>query len=158
MPFESHQEARRLLDRAAVEGISPEEQRWLNSHTAQCAECAGYAELSQRVLRALDAFAFDFDPAGPLRVQEALRRRSAFAPSHGRLSKAVPVAIGLTIMGSLAMYRPASWLAARWSVAAPAWQIAFAAFWFLPSIALTLLLSFPAVFLRDRSNGDGETL
>lgn len=157
MPFESHEKARRLLDRAAVEGISPEEQRWLNSHTAQCAECAGYAELSQRVLGALDAFAFDFDPAGPLRVQEALRRRAASAPAH-RLSKAVPVAIGLTVLGSLAMWQPAAWLARRWSVAAPAWQIAFAAFWFLPSILLTLLLLFPGVFLSDGSSGDGETL
>jgi hypothetical protein len=117
MQYESHERARFLLDRAVTEGISLDEQRWLNGHTAECAECSRYDELSRRAIRALDSFAFELDPAAALRVENAIRSRAerlALAEMHGRRFWAGPVvAIFLTIAGSMAMWQAAGWLAGR---------------------------------------------
>lgn len=159
MQSELHERARLLLDRAAVEGVSPDEQRWLANHISQCAECSRYAELSQRTIRALDSFAFDLDPAAAFRVQTAIRVRAGRMASHGRdSSMGILVAAFLTIAGSIAMWEPAAWLAIRWNWPAPAWQIGFAILWLLPSLILDVLLLFRGKWIADDSGNQGETV
>ena len=87
MQDESHPKARFLLDQAMVEALSLDEQRWLNRHTEECAECSRYGELSRRAIRALDCFAFELDPVAALRVENAIRSRANRLASnavHGR--------------------------------------------------------------------------
>lgn len=161
MQSELHERARYLLDRSLVEGIvegiSAEEQRWLDSHIAQCAECTDYAELSGRAVRALDSFAFELDPEAALRIQEAVRAR-ADQMAGARFSTGIPVAFALTIAGSLAMWGIAAWLAARWNVPAPAWHTAFATLWLLPSVVLDVLLLFRVRLMGNHSSDEGEII
>jgi hypothetical protein len=138
-----HVRARMLVDRAALDALSPEEERWLEGHIAACAECSHYAELSRRAIGALDHFAFDLDPEAAIRVQQAVHSRvaeSAAAPAW--IGPAV--AIALTIAGSLAVWQPAAWLATRWNLPSPEWQAGFVLFWLLPSLILDLLVIFRA--------------
>jgi hypothetical protein len=162
MQNETHARARFLLDRAMVEAISPDEQQWLNRHTAECAECAGYGELSNRAIRALDSFAFELDPAAALRVENVIRSRAHRLASnqfHRRsLWAGAVVAMFLTITGSIAMWQPTAWLAGRWNLPSPAWQIGFAMFWLLPSALLGLLPFFRRNFMDDGSSTEGKTL
>lgn len=160
MPAEPHARARLLLDQAMMEGISPDEQRWLNSHTDECAECSRYGELSRRAIRALDSFAFELDPAAAFRMEDAIRRRANWLASnefHGRrfIIGAV-AAMLLTIAGSIAMWQPAAWLAGRWNLPSPAWQIGFAMFWLLPSILLGILPLFRARLMGDHFGAEGR--
>ena len=159
MPLELHERARLLLDRAMVEGVSPDEQRWLANHISQCGECNQYAELSRRTVHALDAFAFDLDPSAALRVQTAVRTRVHRMASHGRdSSTGFLIAFVLTVFGSIAMWEPAAWLAARWNLPAPTWQIGFAILWLLPSVLLDVLLLFRRQLIRYDAGDEGGTL
>jgi hypothetical protein len=160
MPSEPHARARLLLDQAMMEGISPDEQRWLNSHTEGCAECNRYGELSRRAIRALDSFAFELDPAAAFRVENAIRSRANRLASnelHGRrFFIGAVAAMLLTIAGSIAMWQPAAWLARRWSLPSPAWQIGFAMFWLLPSILLGILPLFRTWLMGDHFGAEGK--
>jgi anti-sigma factor RsiW len=161
MQYESHARARFLLDQAVTGGISPDEQRWLDSHTEECAECSRYCELSKRAIRALDSFAFEIDPVSALRVENAIRSRAnrlALNEFHSRRTLVgATVAMFLTIAGSIAMWQPAAWLAGRWSLPTPGWQIGFAMFWILPSALLGMLPYFRRL-MGDDSGTEGRTV
>ena len=70
-----HQRARFLVGEARMAGIALQDALWLQSHVAECTECALYAEELEGVVRGLKAFAFDLDPAMTGRVQDALSAR-----------------------------------------------------------------------------------
>jgi hypothetical protein len=72
MHSDPHQRARFLIDEAVIAGITSDGQRWLRSHTEDCAECAHYAELTSQIVRGLNALSFDKDPAMSIRVQATL--------------------------------------------------------------------------------------
>ena len=155
MPLENHAKARFLLDRSLVEGISPEDRHWLDAHVGECAECAGYAELSARAVRALDWFAIELDPAAALRVENVVRSRAEAmrsAEAHARtLWIGTAVAIFLTLTGSAVTWRSLAWLASQWNLPSRVWQIGFAAFWFLPSLLLALLPLFRRRLLGEET-------
>ena len=154
MQPELHERAHSLVDRSMMEGISPDEQRWLAHHISQCAECSQYVGLSRRAILALDSFAFDLDPEAALRTQNAIRARAGRMASHGRDSSiAISAAIVLTIIGSIAMWESAGWLASRWKLPAPTWQIGFAMLWVLPSVLLDVLLLFRGKLIAGHARG-----
>jgi hypothetical protein len=150
--IDAHETARRLVDQAAVSGVSAEEQRRLGAHLAECEECSRYAELSRRAARALDGFAFEVDPAAALRVQVAVQSSAARMASaearFRRLAAGIAAAMLLSIAGSLVVWQGAAWLAGRWNLPAPAWPFVVV-FWFLPSVLLGIL-----PFLRWKLRGD----
>jgi len=158
MPPDSHEKARVLVDRAMVEGVSPDDQRWLSAHLSHCEECGRYAELSRRTVRALDAFAFHPDPSAALRVQQAVRNRVDRMSHRRQASLAIPAALALTVAGSISMWQAAAWLAGRWNWPAATWQTGFAVFWLLPSVLLDGLLLFRAKWMGGDSGGPGEIL
>jgi hypothetical protein len=141
--------------------ISPDEQRWLQHHTEECAECSRYGELSRRAIRALDSFAFEVDPAAALRVENAVRshaNRLASNESQARFLIGAMAAMLLTLAGSIVMWQPAAWLAGRWNLPSPAWQIGFAMFWLVPSIVLGMLPLFRTRLMGDGFAAKGETI
>jgi len=152
MQNDPHARARILLDQA--QAISKEEERWLNAHTAECPECTRHAELSSRALQAMDSLAFELDPAAAMRVQNAIRNRAdllASAESDCRTFwGTAALALFLAVAGSLAMWHPAAWLAARWGVPGTVWHAAFTLCWLLPSVLAALVPLF-------RSKLKGET-
>ena len=162
MPLENHEKARFLLHRALVEGISLEDRQWLDAHVGQCAECARYADLSARAVRALDWFAFELDPAAALRVENVVRSRAEEmrpAESHVKsLWVGTGVAIFLTLTGSAIAWRALAWLASQWNLPSRLWQIAFVAFWLLPSLLLALLPLFRRRLLGEDSDSEGHTI
>lgn len=162
MPLENHEKARLLLHRSLVEGISLEDRHWLDAHVGQCAECGRYADLSARAVRALDWFALEFDPAAALRVENVVRSRAEemrSAESHAKsLWIGTGVAIFLTLTGSAVTWRSLAWLAGQWNLPSGVWQIAFVAFWFLPSLLLALLPLFRRRLLGEDSDSNGQTV
>src|ERR1700693_5374082 len=72
MHLDPHQRARFLTDETLVAGISREDQCWLRSHTEHCAECAGHAELTSRIVQGLNSFSFEIEPGMHSRVQDAV--------------------------------------------------------------------------------------
>ena len=162
MPLEDHEKARLLVHRSLVEGISPEDWRWLDAHLEQCAECSRYGDLSARAVRALDWFTIEFDPAAALRIENAVRTRAEAMRSAEAHSKSLwigtAVAIFLTLTGSAVMWRPLAWLASQWNLPSRVWQTVFVAFWLLPSLLLALLPLFRKGLLGENSESNGQTL
>ena len=162
MPLENHEKARFLLHRSLIEAISLEDRDWLDAHIGQCDECARYADLSARAVRALDWFALELDPAAALRVENVVRSRAAemrSAEAHAKsLWISTVAAILLTITGSAVMWRLAAWLASQWNLPSRVWQIVFAAFWLLPSLLLALLPLFRRRLLGEDSDSNGQTV
>ncbi len=162
MPLENHEKARFLLHRSLIEGISLEDRHWLDAHVGQCAECARYADLSARAVRALDWFAIELDPAAALRIENVVRSRAEAMKSAEsnakRLWIGTAVAIFLTFTGSAVMWRPLAWLASQWNLPSGVWQIVFAAFWLLPSLVLALLPLFRRRLLGEDSDRNGQTV
>ena len=162
MEFEPHTRARLLVDHSLIATASADEQRWLNAHLAGCAECTQYAEVCRRTVQALDSFAIDLDPEAALRVQTVIRSRAArlaVTESHRRnVFIGMGVALCLTISGSAAVWQPVAWLAERWNLPTPLWQIGFVLFWPLPSLVLALLPSFRSRLMDSNSGGKGETI
>jgi len=162
MPLENHERARFLLHRSLIEGISPEEQHWLDAHVGQCAECGRYADFSARTVRALDWFAVELDPAAALRVENVVRSRAErmrSAEAHAKsVWTATAAAIFLTLTGSAVAWRNLGWLARQWNLPTRAWQIGFVAFWLLPSLLLALLPLFRRRLLGEDSDRNGQTV
>jgi predicted anti-sigma-YlaC factor YlaD len=159
---EKHEKARFLLHRALVEGISPEDRHWLDAHLGQCAECGRYADLSARAVRALDCFAIELDPAAALRIENVVRSRAEgmrSAEAHAKsLWIGTAAAMFLTFAGSAVTWRTLAWLASRWNLPGGVWQIAFVAFWLLPSLLLALLPLFRSWLLGEDSESNGQTV
>jgi hypothetical protein len=76
MQFSDHERARRLADKALVEGISPDEQKWLDDHTKNCVECAEHVQLSAKIVRGFKAFSIEMDAGMNARVQDAVAKRA----------------------------------------------------------------------------------
>ena len=162
MPLENHERARLLLHRSLVEGISMEDRRWLDAHVGQCAECARYADLAARAVRALDWFAIELDPAAALRVENVVRSRAEemrSAESHAKsLWIGRGVAIFLTLTGSAVTWHALAGLASQWNLPSRTWQIFFAALWVLPSLLLALLPLFRSRLLVEDSDSNGQVI
>ena len=162
MPLESHEKARFLLQRSLVEEISLKDRRWLDAHVGQCDECGRYADLSARAVRALDWFALEVDPAAALRVEHIVRSRAEEMRAAESREKSLwigtGVAIFLTFTGSAVTWRTLSSLASQWNLPSRVWQIAFAAFWLLPSLLLALLPLLRRRLLGEHSGSKGQTL
>jgi hypothetical protein len=162
MPLENHEKARFLLHRSLVEGISVEDRNWLDAHVAQCAECARYADLSARAVRALDWFALEIDPAEALRIENVVRGRAEEIRSARAHAKSLwigtVVAIFLTLTGSAVAWRPLAWLASQWNLPSRLWQTVFVVFWLLPSLLLALLPLFRRRLLGEDSDSNGQTV
>jgi len=160
MPLENHEKARLLLHRSLMEGISLEDQHWLDAHIGQCAECGRYADLSARAVRALDWFAIELDPAAALRVENVVRSRAEgmrSAEAHARsLWIGTAAAIFLTFAGSAVTWRSLAWLASQWNLSSRVWQIAFAVFWLLPSLVLAFLPLFRRRLLGEDSDSNKQ--
>src|ERR1700678_886273 len=89
MQFSDHERARHLADKSLVEGISTDEQQWLDAHTKDCPECAEHVQLSAKIVRGFNAFSVEMDPAMNLRAQDAVAKRAmagdfAIAPDATR--------------------------------------------------------------------------
>ena len=165
MQFEPHARARFLVDQAMGEGISLDEQRWLNRHAGECAECSRYCELSRRAVRALDSVAFELDPVAALRVENAIRSRveRLALTEFLRRPSLFPRCGGRYIPDDYRFhcrYMATRRLAGR-TMEPPqsrVRQTGFAIFWILPSILLALLPLFRRRLLGEDSDCNGETV
>lgn len=153
MSPDKHDRARTIIDQAALDSVLPADQRWLDGHLRECGDCARYAELSERAVRALGAFSFDVDPAAALRIEQTVRVRAeqaAASPVERIRALAFPIAAALTVAGSVVVWQLGNVLAAKLNVPPPAWHAVFVAFWVVPSAIVDGVL-----LLRGRVEGEG---
>ena len=64
-----HERARRLIDQERVEGLAPEDRRWLEEHLAGCEACSGWAASAEAAIRALKSVSVAVPPGLAVRAQ-----------------------------------------------------------------------------------------
>ena len=137
MQTNEHERARALVDQSAVEGIGSDDSRWLESHLAACVECSRFAELTSRAVGALGGFAFPVDSMKALTIEQTVRasaEQMAASPAGRLRALAFPIALGMTVAGSVGAWEVAQAMAAAGHWPPELWRGAFVAFWVLPSV------------------------
>jgi len=144
MSADLHAQARTLVDRNQMSGISPAEQAWLEDHLRQCDQCNGYAELTARAIGGLGSFSFSMDPSLVARTQEALTRRAremeAERGRHRMYLRGFALACLFTVIGSVLAWQGWAYVAQRVQLVPWEWQLGFSLFWVLPSATVAMLL------------------
>jgi anti-sigma factor RsiW len=140
MNLDNHQRARQLLRAARIEGISDEDQRWLDSHVTTCDACANETSLLSASIaswRALNVHA----PADLVqRTALAVNHRAAQLRLEREPTLVLWLAAGLSTLWAI-LTTPYVWAAFSWlgrlvHTGDIVWQFAFVMWWFLPATVL----------------------
>jgi len=145
-----HGKARHLIARDRVEGIPRDDREWLDGHLAQCPECAGVADDTERALRWLRAVAVPLPPALASRAQlRVYLRAQERRPVRWVPWAACAVSWAAGIASSPYVWRGFEWLGRETGLPPLLWKTGFALWWAVPA-----LLAAGAVWL-EKSQGEG---
>jgi hypothetical protein len=144
-----HQRAQQLLSKSLVEGVSRDEQNWLDAHLRECAECAQQTESTRELLHALRTVtvAVPRDLAARTQLRVRLRDEEAAQVSNGNALLWIITAASwlLGILSAPLVWRIFAWAGARFDLPKLVLEFGFVLWWTVP--ALTAL----AVVLHQRA-------
>jgi hypothetical protein len=153
MPVDVHSRARLLIDQSIVSGISQTDERWLQGHLAQCAECEAFQSLSHSVLRSLGDLSFGVTLGATDRIQRVIAGRAAEIRNDRsfrlRALAGGAGALVLTGLGSSAAWKVASWVSEYANAAGSSLHFAVLIFWLLPSLGASLILLAMSLLRED---------
>jgi hypothetical protein len=146
MTNREHDRAHDLIAQRDLEGIDNSETAWLESHLAECAACAEYAELASSAGRLLRSVAVAAGPALVAATQARLRARALEMRDRESRLFLVGISFCLGVLSSTASawlwWRFGGWVAQLLglpqSIVAPGVLL----FWLLPAIVIAVLVTF----------------
>jgi anti-sigma factor RsiW len=161
MKEDIHQKAESLIAAAGVEGLSPAQRAWLESHLAECAPCAGRAASLERVVASLRAVPISLDPAVVEATRRRLRLRARELREQQSRMRGLWMACALSwMLGALSaplLWWGLEWLGERVALPQPVWVMAFLMWWVVPAALIGAVLA----WRRTRAateNGHAATL
>ena len=152
MTQSSHQEIRRLIATSA-EDLSEAQQALLRAHLQECGSCRDYAAATAEIVRALRGIPVAADRRLVLNTQARVRAR-AFVLRQ-RQQWLTLAALACTFVGlSAAITTPLVWWAFDWigthtGLSRLLWQAAFALYWMVPALLVSVLLLFRGTHLAN---------
>jgi hypothetical protein len=155
MSLEEHDRAKKLLACARVEGISTDEQRWLDTHLAGCSACSNEDRTLDAAIASFRMLSVNVDPDTVRRTVLAVHRRAKQLETERE--HAGPLCIAAAMSGVWAVLTtPYAWLAFGWlgrefGVSEMSWQLSFLAWWFLPNTILVAAAAWQHVERRKAS-------
>jgi len=156
MKGEHHEQAKRLLDASAVEGISGGDQTWLDAHLEGCPGCAAYGESVRRAVSALRSLSVALDPAVVEATRLRVRRRAHELREHQSRMRALWMACGLSwamgVVSAPLLWWGLEWIGERIAVSWPVWFMAFAFSWVVPAVVVAAALAWRRA-MRAAQNG-----
>ncbi len=146
MDDNSHERAERLIAKARIETISPDERLWLDRHIEECARCAGLSDATERALQSLRSVTVQVDPELVKRTQLMVRFRAHQLEGERAGMLPVWVCCALSWILGIATAKPVwrgfEWLGQHAGVPNLVWQAGFVAWWLLPAIVAAAVLAF----------------
>ena len=137
MSDDMHEQARSLIDKKQVEGLSAAEHDWLEAHLESCAHCRKQALETARVLRALRSAAPRFDVALALTTQMRARVRARELNENAARLRALWISCALSwvlgVVSAPLLWRACAWIGYRWAISRAVWIMGFALFWVEPA-------------------------
>jgi hypothetical protein len=145
MTEDLHERAARMMSRELVEGLTPNEREWLDTHLSACRGCSQKDEALHRALSSLRSVSVELDPALVAATLRRVRRRAAGIDEQRGTVRTVWVLTTLSLL-CMAFTGPAAWQGFQWlgrslGWADGVWQSAFLLGWFLPATAVALALA-----------------
>jgi hypothetical protein len=132
-----HEQARWLIDKKQVEGLSAEEHDWLEAHLESCAHCRKQALETERVLCALRSAAPRCDVALALATQMRARVRARELNENAARLRALWISCALSwvlgVVSAPLLWRACAWIGYRWAISRVVWMMGFALFWVAPA-------------------------
>ena len=133
-----HARAQQLLSQSLVEGISTSDQKWLDVHLRECADCAREAETARALLGALRSIpvAVPRDLAVRTQLRVRLRAQQAEkASSNGTLLWIITAASWLLgIFTAPLVWRVFAWVGQRANLPKPVLEFGFVLWWAVPAL------------------------
>src|SRR5262249_40167065 len=133
---------------------------WLCAHLEECAICRDYAEVADRVLRALRSLPITANS----RLVEATQLRVRFHASRLRETRERMWLVGMACLGvglsaTLTvplLWRLFAWMGAWAGVSKAVWQVGFACFWIAPALVVSVLLLVRGTYLTNHEGGSRQ--
>lgn len=145
MKDQAHERARKLLEASRVEGITPDDQAWLNSHLESCAGCESYAESLEHTLATLRLFQMPINPAIVDKTRRRLHLRARELHEHEARMRALWLACAVSWVVGVGS-APLVWWGLEWigqhiALPRPVWFLAFALWWIAPAVVVAAVLT-----------------
>lgn len=150
-----HERARRLIDHELIEGLAPDEHRWLEDHLGVCKDCAAWAASTKETLRALKSVSVAL-PSG-LAASTNLRVREKAAELKQRRAKNLALIAGCAaswiagVASAPLAWRLCEWLGTTLDLPRIVWVLGFLCWWFVPAVAAGLVI----LWARTREEREG---
>ncbi len=155
MTQSSHDEVRRLIATSATD-LSEAQQALLQAHLQDCGPCRDYAAATAEIVRALRGVPLAADPRLVRNTQARVRARAVALRQRQQWLRLVALACPLVGL-SAAITTPLVWWAFQWmgtyaGLSRPLWQVAFAFYWIVPALLVSVLLLLRGTHLADNGH------
>ena len=155
MTNHEHERAIDLITRRGEEDFSTSDQTWLESHLAQCYECAEYAKAFEQTGQLLRSFAVTASPALVVTTQAKVHARAAQLRDHQARVVLIAVSFCIGVLSSTVSawlwWRFGGWLAARLSLPGSIVEPGVFVAWLLPAIVIAVAMLASSRPVLDRS-------
>jgi predicted anti-sigma-YlaC factor YlaD len=132
-----HQEARELLARRRVEGLSSSEESRLNAHLAECEACAAADAQTANALGVLRTIPIELPRGLAARTQLRVRMRAEEmreqAPTRKLLWLISAISWALGVATAPWVWRGFEWMGHQTGVPKPLWEFGFVLWWAVPA-------------------------
>jgi hypothetical protein len=155
MTNHEHERAIDLVTRRGAEDIAPPEGAWLQSHLAECSDCAEYAEAFEQTGQLLRSFAVTASPALVVTTQAKVHARAAQLRDHQARVVLIAVSFCIGVLSSTVSawlwWRFGGWLAARLSLPGSIVEPGVFVAWLLPAVVIAVAMLASSRPVLDRS-------
>jgi len=138
MTNDLHPQGKNFLARRHIEGLSAEEERWLNAHLAECDSCVAENQRMIEALSALRGMNIDVPRSLASRTQLRVRMRGEELREHRPANRLIwAVAVVSWIFGLATaplVWRGFAWLGQHTGAPKLALQLGFVLWWGMPAL------------------------
>ncbi|HXX15240.1 MAG TPA: hypothetical protein VEJ47_10105 [Candidatus Eremiobacteraceae bacterium] len=148
-----HTRAQRLLAQSLVEGLSANDQAWLDAHLRACANCSAEAARTQELVRSFRNVSVlvprDLAARTQMRVRLRAQEASETSPSGMLLWVITAASWLLGVFSAPLVWRMFAWVGMRLDLPKPLLEVGFVLWWTVPALIAV------AVVLYQRSTSRG---
>jgi anti-sigma factor RsiW len=139
-----HERARWLIDREQIEGLEPDDRRWLMEHLATCESCASRSATTEATLRAMKSISVPIPPGLAASTSICVRER-AVQLRHGRARNlALITGCAISWMAGVAsaplVWRFCEWVGTTLALPRIVWELGFLSWWLVPAASAGLVI------------------
>ena len=157
-----HERARQLIDRDLIEGLGPDDRRWLMEHLAACETCTSRSASTEATLRALKSISVPIPPGLAASTSLCVRERAAQLRRERARNFALIAGCAISWLAGVAsaplVWRLCEWLGTTLALPRIVWELGFLSWWLVPAAAAGLVILWVnARAEREEFNGRMET-